>query len=76
MSQRSKDVIVASLEHGGTLVVSPDREPWIYTESERAVSELERRGLDYYVTRQNSDTGDELELWIPRDDARWDLELD
>ncbi len=74
MTDRSKDAMVATLEHGATLVVFPDREAHIYTDTEAAVRALMRGGWDYFLTRHNTDTGDELEQWIPLHDPRWELD--
>ena len=71
---RLPNAYVADLPHGAVLVVHPEREPQLFTDSERALKWLERGGWDYYVTHQNSDTGDEIEQWIPVGDDRFDRE--
>lgn len=72
MGHSLEDAYVAHLSKGGLLVLHPKRGVHLFTSAERAVRWLERDGWDYYVTHQNSDTGDELEQWIPLHDQRWE----
>lgn len=72
MGHSLDDAFVAHLSKGGLLVIHPKHGVQLVTSVERAVRWLERDGWDYFVTHQNSDTGDELEQWIPLHDPRWE----
>lgn len=72
MGHSLKNVYVADLPHGGVIVVHPEHGVELFGETDRALRWLERGGWDYFVTHQNSDTGDEMEQWIPLHDPRWD----
>lgn len=71
-----EDAYLAELANGALLVIRPRHAPEIITESKRAVERLQRAGWDYFVTVQNTDTGDEYERWIPVHDERFDTERD
>ena len=66
---------LATLPEGAALVVHPDRDhPTMFADVDAALKWLERRGWDYYVTHQQTDTSDEFEQWIPLLDKRRDLD--
>lgn len=72
MRRPSEDVFVADLAAGAVLVLHPERGAQMFTETQRAVRWLLRGGWDYFSTHHHSDTGDEVEQWIPLHDPRFD----
>ena len=72
MGHPLEDAFVADMPNGAVLVIHPKRGVDLFTTTEQAVRWLRRDGWDYYVTHQNTDTGDEIEQWIPLHDPRWE----
>lgn len=70
----TRDGYLADLAQGAVLAVDPKRGVEMFESAERAVQWMARGGLDYFVTVTNSDTGDEVERWIPLHDPRWEGE--
>ena len=66
------DAYLAALPKGAALVVQGTASVTLHGSVDAAVRRLRHAGFDYFVTIQNSDTGDELERWIPLHDPRWD----
>lgn len=74
MGHSLKNAYVADLPHGAVLVIHPTHGVDLFSDAGAAVRWLGRAGWDYFVTHQNTDTGDEIEQWIPLHDARWEAE--
>ena len=68
------DAYLAVLPRGAALVVQGTASVTLHSSVDAAMRRLLRDGFDYFVTIQNTDTGDEMERWIPLLDPRRDEE--